>query len=247
MEICTHCDEPIEVAVFDENAHPFCCQGCLTVFRVLQSNGLEDYYKIKSSGGLLRKRAPIQLSRTHFQYLDDPSFLQEYTQLTERNERSVSFYLEGVHCLACLWLIEKMPQLARDVLEAKLDMEKSVVVLTLKPTGKLAQAALALDRLGYRPHPLKKNQKTEALRLREERLQLLRIGVAAAGASNIMLYAVSIYGGAEGDYAAVFNLLTVLFAIPVLSFSAWPFYRTAWMSLRNKEMSIDVPIPPMSG
>ncbi len=242
MEICTHCDEPIEVAVFDDSAHPFCCQGCLTVFKVLQSNGLADYYKIKSSGGLLRKRAPIQLSRTHFQYLDDPSFLQEYTHLTDRNERSISFYLEGIHCLACLWLIEKLPQIAPDVLEAKLDMEKSVVGLTLKPTGKLAQAALALDQLGYRPHPLKKNQKTEALKLREERLQLLRIGVAAAGASNIMLYAVSIYGGAEGSYAAFFNLLTVIFALPVLSFSAWPFYRTAWLSLRNKEMSIDVPI-----
>ena len=242
MEICTHCDGPIEVAILDDDAQPFCCQGCLTVFRVLQSNGLGNYYNIKNSGGLLRKRAPIQLSRTHFQYLDDPSFLQEYTQLNERDERSVSFYLEGIHCLACLWLIEKLPQLEPDVLEAKLDMEKSVVVLTLKPAGKLAQAALALDRLGYRPHPLKKNQKTEALRLREERLQLLRIGVAAAGASNIMLYAVSIYGGAEGNYAAFFNLLTVIFAIPVLSFSAWPFYRTAWMSLRNKEMSIDVPI-----
>ncbi len=247
MEICTHCDEQVEVAVFDDSdeasaGYPFCCQGCLTVYKVLQSNGFGEYYQIKSAGGILRKRAPIQLSRSHFTYLDDSSFLLEYTELNSNNQRLISFYLEGIHCLACLWLIEKLPEIAPDVLEAKLDMENSIVSLTLKAEGKLSQAAIALDRLGYRPHPLKKNQKAEELKKREERLQLLRIGVAAAGASNIMLYAVSIYGGAEGSYAAIFNLLTVLFAIPVLTFSAWPFYRTAWLSLRNKEMSIDVPI-----
>lgn len=212
------------------------------MYEILQANGLGEYYQIKNRGGILRKRAPIQLSRTHFQYLDDPNFLVEYTTLNERGERVISFYLEGIHCLACLWLIEKLPLLAPDVLEAKLDMEKSVVALTLKPDGKLAQAALALDRLGYRPHPLKQNQSSELLKQKEERLQLLRIGVAAAGASNIMLYAVSIYGGAAGNYAAIFNVVTILFALPVLSFSAWPFYRTAWLSMRNREMSIDVPI-----
>jgi heavy metal-(Cd/Co/Hg/Pb/Zn)-translocating P-type ATPase len=230
------------VAVFDENAHAFCCRGCLTVYEILQANGLGEYYQIKNSGGIFRKRGAIQLSRSHFQYLDDPNFLHEYTTLNERGERVISFYLEGIHCLACLWLIEKLPLLAGDVLEAKLDMEKSIVGLTMKPEGKLAQAALALDRLGYRPHPLKQHQTSELLKQKEERLQLLRIGVAAAGASNIMLYAVSIYGGANGNYAAIFNVLTILFALPVLSFSAWPFYRAAWLSLRNREMSIDVPI-----
>jgi heavy metal-(Cd/Co/Hg/Pb/Zn)-translocating P-type ATPase len=242
VEICTHCAEQVHVAVFDENAHAFCCRGCLTVYEILQANGLGEYYQIKNSGGIFRKRGAIQLSRTHFQYLDDPNFLHEYTTLNERGERVISFYLEGIHCLACLWLIEKLPLLAGDVLEAKLDMEKSIVGLTMKPEGKLAQAALALDRLGYRPHPLKQHQTSELLKQKEERLQLLRIGVAAAGASNIMLYAVSIYGGANGNYAAIFNVLTILFALPVLSFSAWPFYRAAWLSLRNREMSIDVPI-----
>lgn len=247
MEFCTHCDEQVQVAVFDDSdeaspGHPFCCQGCLTVYKVLQSNGLGEYYQIKRAGGILRKRTSIQLSRSHFSYLDDSNFLLEYTESNALKQRLISFYLEGIHCLACLWLIEKLPEIVPDVLEAKLDMENSIVSLTLKSDGKLSQAAVALDRLGYRTHPLKKNQKAEELKKREERLQLLRIGVAAAGASNIMLYAVSIYGGAEGRYAAIFNLLTVLFAIPVLTFSAWPFYRTAWLSLRNKEMSIDVPI-----
>jgi cation transport ATPase len=59
---------------------------------------------------------------------------------------------------------------------------------------------------------------------------------------NIMLYAVSIYAGAEGIYAQIFNLLTVIFALPVLFYSATPFYQNAWNALRNRTLSIDIPI-----
>ncbi|MGZ3808886.1 MAG: heavy metal translocating P-type ATPase, partial [Bacteriovorax sp.] len=91
-------------------------------------------------------------------------------------------------------------------------------------------------------HPLKRNQSTHDFKNREERKMLLKIGIAGAGAGNIMLYAVSIYAGASGSYASFFNLLTVLFAMPVLFYSATPFYQNAWNAIRNKTLSIDIPI-----
>ena len=108
--------------------------------------------------------------------------------------------------------------------------------------GKFSQVAHELNQLGYRPHVLKKNQDSHGLKMIEERHFLLRMGVAAAGASNIMLYAVSLYAGAQDTYAKVFNFLTVVFAFPVLTYSAYPFYRNAWHSIKNKNLSIDVPI-----
>lgn len=243
MSVCAHCDEPIQIPVFDENpSTAFCCQGCLTVYHVLQDKGLGEYYDIKRGGAFFKRRSPVQLQTTQFEYLDDPAFLEAYTHVNHSNEREALFFLEGIHCLACLWLIEQLPAFCSEVVLAKLDLEQSVVRLRLTPEAKLSRVALELSRLGYRPHPLKANQSTEKLKISEERWQLLRIGIAAAGASNIMLYAVSIYGGASGTYAEVFNLFTVLFALPVLTFSAWPFYRAAFLAIKNKTMSIDVPI-----
>jgi Cu2+-exporting ATPase/Cu+-exporting ATPase len=246
MSLCTHCDERIQHAVFDETdsqgREPFCCRGCLTVYQLIHEKGLGEYYSIKRSSSTLKARAPVQLNKQMYRYLDDFQFLNEYTYLNSHQERVAEFYLEGVHCLACLWLIERLPDLVPHVQSAKLDMGKSIVTVVLSPAGLLSAVALELSILGYRPHPLKNNETSKYLKLREERWQLLRIGIAAAGASNIMLYAVSLYAGAEEDYGFIFNLLTVLFAIPVLSFSAWPFYQSAWRAIKTKTISIDVPI-----
>ncbi len=246
MDFCLHCDEPAPFPLFSEKdreqANPFCCEGCLTVYGVLHSLGFSDYYKIKAQGEILKPRSPVQESKSKFTYLDDPDFISEYAKRGKQDEIILDFYLEGIHCLACLWLIEKLPEMSPFILSSKLDLEKSIATVMLSKEGKASSVAVLFNQLGYRPHPLKNGQELDDLRLKEERSQLLRIGVAGAAAGNIMLYAVSLYGGASGEHGAFFNLLTVLFAIPVLTYSAFPFYRNAWMGLRNKTLSIDVPI-----
>jgi len=154
----------------------------------------------------------------------------------------MEFYLEGIHCLACLWLIEKIPEFLDSVSSAKLDLERSVVTVVMKKGGNFSDVARELNNLGYRPHPLKKNEDAKALKMKSEREALTRIGIAGAGAGNIMIYAVSLYGGASHEFATLFNNLTVLFAVPVLTYSAFPFYQTAWNALKNKTLSIDIPI-----
>lgn len=244
---CAHCDEIVMSKFYNDewdpdHRYPFCCLGCLTVFEVLKSKGLEEYYVIKKEAGIFRRRSPAEFRDTQYQFLDQQEFLSEYSYLSTNNSQTMEFYLEGIHCLACLWLIEQLPQILHEVIYAKLNMEKSVVTVSISPHGKFSSIAKELNSLGFRPHPLKKNQVSHKLKIQEERQTLMRIGIAAAGASNVMLYAISIYAGASERYAAVFNLLTIVFAIPVLSYSAYPFYVNAWLSLKNKLLSIDVPI-----
>ncbi len=247
MHACTHCHESVERAVYDEIidpnlSTPFCCQGCLTVYQILHQKGFGEYYQIKESAGVLRKRAPVSGQPERFQFLDDQIFLDEYTELDTEGLRVVEIYLEGIHCLACLWLIERMPLMEPQIFNSKLDIERSVVLLKLAPQLKLSEVASLFNNLGYKPHVIKSSEDQRRLKNQEERRELLRIGIAAAGASNIMIYAVSLYAGASDLYAQVFNTLTVLFAIPVMTYSAWGFYQSAWNSLKNKVISIDVPI-----
>lgn len=243
---CVHCDEQAFIPVYQtgdrEHKLPFCCNGCLTVYEVLSGKGLASYYDIKNSSGIFKRRSPVELSKSNFSYLDDERFQDSHCYSTAEGERVMDFYLEGIHCLACLWLIEKMPEFTPGVLRSKLDLEKSVVSITITSEGQFSEVARELDRLGHRPHALDRNEDAKKHHDREERTYLKRIGIAGAAAGNIMIYSVSLYAGATENMAKIFNLLTVAFAVPVFTYSAWPFYQSAWNSLKNKTLSIDIPI-----
>lgn len=245
MSACIHCDQNVVTAYYNDEATsegPFCCRGCLTVYNVIHAKGLAEYYEIKKNVSFFKKRAPVEIKSSQYSYLDDEDFLKEYSYLSLNNESTMEFYLEGIHCLACLWIIEKLPEFVPGIKSSKLNMGRSVVSIVLKSDGKFSRVAHELENLGYRPHPLKMNQDSQDLKTKENRTALLRIGIAGAAAGNIMLYAVSLYAGAGPEYATFFNFLTVLFAVPVLTYCAFPFYKTSWMALKNKSLSIDVPI-----
>lgn len=246
MTLCIHCDENINIALFNDHdiAHkePFCCLGCLTVFNIINHKGFEKYYEIKRQSAIFKRRSPVENRFQQFSFMDLEEFLSDYSYENLHHFKTMEFYLEGIHCLACLWLIEKLPEYLDDVLLCRLDMQRSVVTISLKENGLFSNVARELNNLGYRPHPLKRNQSVHDFKNREARKMLLKIGIAGAGAANIMLYAVSIYAGADGKLAQIFNSLSVAFAIPVLTYSASPFYKNSWNAIKNRTLSIDVPI-----
>lgn len=242
---CTHCDEEVVVAYYStldaKKEKTFCCTGCVTVFEVLHQKGLEEYYQIKKDSEILKRRSPVENSKNQYRYMDDEAFHKEYASV-ENNHLVLEFYLEGIHCLACLWLIEKLPEFLPDVAFARLDMGKSVAIIGLKENGRFSNVARELHTLGYRPHPLKRNEDQKKLETESERTFLKRMAIAAAGSMNIMLYAISIYAGADGLYAEIFGIFTVLFAIPVMTYSAYPFYQSAYYALKKGRLNLDVPI-----
>jgi P-type E1-E2 ATPase len=246
VSACLHCNQEVNKAYFDENdsisTGPFCCQGCMAIFNVIKFKGLSEYYEIKKNISALRNRAPGEIISSKFSYLDDPDFQKVYSYKNSNSLETMEFYLEGIHCLACLWIIEKLPTFVEGVANSKLNMAKSVATVTITPEGRFASVARELASIGYKPHPLKINQTSNDLKIKEERSLLLKIGIAGAAAGNIMLYAVSIYAGAPAFYEKLFNSLTVIFALPVLTYCAYPFYRNSFVALKNRSLSIDVPI-----
>ena len=151
------------------------------------------------------------------------------------NSPTVQFYLEGIHCTACLWLLEKLPELLpNEIATARLDLQKSVITLKFTESGSISRAAEYIDQLGYRPHPIFSSQEGEALELKASRLFLCRTAVAGALAGNIMIFSVAIYTGATGYLKDHFDLITLFLAIPVFTFSAVPIYQNAWNAVANK-------------
>ncbi|MDK9699981.1 MAG: heavy metal translocating P-type ATPase [bacterium] len=243
--LCTHCGTPVpEQLLRPGPSEQFCCNGCATVYGILHGCDLEEYYRLRKELSDDVKR-PAKVTGKDYSGFDDPAFLSQTARKLPGGLLEIELYVEGTHCIACAWLIEKILLEREHARSARLDLGRSVVLIVFDPVAqKLSDFAHALDRIGYPPHPLSDNA-TTSLRDTDRKL-LIRMGVAAAGAGNIMLLAFALYAGEfsgiEPQYASLFRWISLGLALPVVTYAAYPFYLGAWNGLRNKVAAMDLPI-----
>ncbi|MCL4741600.1 MAG: cation-translocating P-type ATPase [Phycisphaerales bacterium] len=243
---CAHCALPVPPGLLEpESERQFCCEACRTVYGVIHGCGLERYYALRESladgtGG------PARTTGAGYEEFDDEAFALAFVREREGGLLSAELFLEGVHCAACVWLVERLPRLVPGVAEARLDLGRSLVRVSWDPARvRLSEIARALDRLGYAPHPARDARARDAAR-REDRRFLVRIAVAGAIAGNCMLLALALYSGMvsgiEGEFRQFFRWISL--GLGLLSL-AWPgrvFFRGAIASLVSRAPRLDLPI-----
>lgn len=218
--LCVHCGTAVPEHRKGGPGEAYCCAGCETLAAVFRGASL-----------------PKGTSGEDYAYLDDADFRRLYGA----NDGAIDFYLEGVHCSACVWLVDRLPQAVPGVKSAALDLSRSVAHITVAPGGSLAEAARRLESFGFRPHAVKDGD-AELLQKKENRKLLTRLGVAAASVMNLMLFAIALYSGAGQEWGVYFAWASFAFYLPIVFYSAVPFYASTFASLRARRMSIDVPI-----
>ncbi len=245
--VCIHCGNPLKS---DYGSAQFCCHGCETVFAVLKERGWNTYYDLKSTGMCVRKRAPVDIQiADDLKYLDQPDFIKTYGKSVPLNDENLGqrvgtqilFYVEGVHCVACIWLLEKVRDWIEGVYNIRIDLGQAVATVVIEPNGSIAAVANEFVKLGYKPHPIQRGQ-ASALQEQENRTHLIRMGVAGACMMNLMLMAVPLYAGVAGPFAHLFRYISLPLFLPVFFYSAVPFYKSAWSAIRARTVSIDIPI-----
>ncbi len=238
--VCLHCGSPVFDALNFDTRGSFCCAGCKFVYEFMQDQGLTKFYELREANPP-SSYSPIKISDAgdaNFEHFDDVEFLRSKSEDGSR----VRFYLKGMNCAACVWLLEKLPDFCPDAKSARVNLAASTIEVERNPSGTFSAIAQMLNRLGYRPHPLREDESSARLQNHEQREDLIRIGIAAALTGNIMILTVSLYGGASGILERQFHWLSALLALPVLTYCAWPFYKSSFFSLRAGRLNIDVPI-----
>lgn len=244
---CIHCNEPITGTIikYEDDSGPFCCVGCSSVYHILKSNNLSEYYQILNDNSdqsvSFKYRDKNYKQTISYLYLDDLAFENEFVQFNHTS-KTLKLYLEGVHCVACLWLIEKLPQLHSFVQFSHLDFSNSLTQITIDKNANFSSVAKTLHQLGYPSHPIKTDQHADDLKKKETRKDILRIGVAGACMGNIMLFSLSNYSGAAESWKILFNKLSFAFIIPVIFYSAKPFFTSALSGIKKRNINIDQPI-----
>lgn len=240
LQFCKHCNDKITTTKVVSGTDIFCCTGCKTVYSILNSTGLNDFYKIRSQEKFCP--TPITKKINSFNYMDDQNFSKEFSVDVNQDESVYKFYLEGIHCMACIWLIEKTPEFLDGLLSARLNITDSTAEFKISKKLPPSQLAQTLQSIGYYPHPIALGDNAKKFQAQEDRSEILRIGIAAAAMGNVMVYAVSNYAGADGLYKIIFNWLCFILSIPVVLYSALPFYKTSLQAIKLKTISIDIPI-----
>lgn len=242
---CAHCGLAVPAGLLREGEkEQFCCSGCRQVHALVKEWGFDQYYRlVDQQRGTLE---PAQVTGRSFEDFDDPQLQAEATEAVAGERCRTRLYLEGVHCPACVWLVERLPAALPGVDEIRLNLGSAVAEVTWKPGAtKLSAVGRALDRLGYTPHVHRAARLQEARRA-EDRTALARLGVAAACAMNLMFLSGALYAGEysgmASKYEAFFRWFSLAVSVPVAFFSARPFFRTALAAVKARTVHIHLPI-----
>ncbi len=222
----------------------FCCDGCSSVFAILHFAGLDDYYKYRASSEVAQPSP--RPSRRKFEELDELEFQAQHCTVRGDGVASIEFFLEGVHCSACVWLVERLTRVAPAVMESRFDLSRSTLRVAWRTEqASLSAVARALDSLGYCPHPTSSSSLAEDQR-KGDRALLLRLGLAGAAAGNVMLMALALYSGKfsgmGSEYQTLFRWGSLLIATPTVFWTGDVFFRGGVAALRTRTPHMDLPV-----
>ena len=238
---CYHCgdDCPNELIKIDDKF--FCCNGCKTVYEILNQNELCNYYNINSNPGV----SPRQLITSKFDYLDDENTINKLIDFSEGNLTKVTFDIPQMHCSSCIWLLENLYKLDNGVNNSRVDfLKKKLTVSFNNEKMSLKRLVKLLASIGYEPQILLDNETTEVHNDRKKKLYY-KTGIAGFCFLNIMLFSFPEYLGIDLSDALLKNFfiyLNLFLSLPVLFYSAWEYFGSALKGLRKKIINIDFPI-----
>ncbi len=243
---CTHCGDLVPEQ-YREDREPdtpiFCCGGCEAVYFTIHELGLANFYELRQDNS---QAQPVGDFRSEFEEFDSDYFIEHDTEAVGEGLRRVTFLVRGIHCAACVWLLEKLPRLADGLEELRADFSRETVTLVYDPeVTTLANLANSLERLGYRPYPYRQRESDRIAR-QEDRDQLTKIAVTGAIFGNVMLISAALYSGffsgIDASYWTFFRVLCLLLAIPATLWGGETFFRGAIQSLRHGFLHMDLPI-----
>ncbi|NBS11285.1 MAG: heavy metal translocating P-type ATPase [Gammaproteobacteria bacterium] len=241
---CFHCGE----ACLDETHHrtvenrgvSLCCHGCAAALDWIQAQGLDRFYAYRD-----RPTAKPE-ERADWSLFDDPGFIQAYTFPLPEGVVELELSIPQIRCAACTWLLERILAATEGVIASHAHLARQTLTLRYRPdTLKLAPLLAQLDGLGYSATVLT-DEKARHDRRQARRQLLKRIGVAGLGSMQVMMFATALYVGdtkfIEEGQRQFLRWVSLLVSIPVLFYSAAPFFQGAFRDLRHRTLGMDVPV-----
>ncbi|WP_251358165.1 heavy metal translocating P-type ATPase [Kangiella sp. TOML190] len=220
----------------------FCCMGCYSIAETIIANGLDDYYKFRTTTAPKAE----SLVPESLQIFDQAEVQASFTKDASAKQKRIELLCSNLQCSACSWLIEKRLQDAKGVIKVTSNITEQTIMLEWdNQQCQLSELLTLLHELGYPAKPYRADD-AQALQQQQNKLWLKRLGLAGLGMMQVMMYAVALYIGAFDNidigHRNFLRWVSFLVATPVLLYSGFPFFQSAYRALKNRRLNMDVPI-----
>ncbi|AAN55393.1 cadmium-translocating P-type ATPase [Shewanella oneidensis MR-1] len=246
---CFHCNEPVLtgtqfVTQINDRDELMCCPGCQAVSQAIVDAGLLSYYKFRTEPGN-KQTALVPEALNQFSAYDLPEVQQDFVH-SEDNSDSVSLSIDGITCAACAWLIEHKVKQLSGVRQVMVNSTTQRAMISWdKQQVKLSDILGQISRIGYQAAPYQVDEQ-ELTTKQNSRKFLLRLGLAGFATMQVMMFALALYTGYFTDldvqYRDYFRWVSMIFATPVVLYSAQPFYFSAIRTLLSGKLNMDVSV-----
>jgi len=235
-ELCRHCGAPLAAGPKDGPVDGYCCRGCAAAHALIEQSGLGAFYR------------RLELKAGERALKPEPHDAAALT-LNVRGEKdgwALDLMVDGLHCAACVWLIETLLSRQPEVTAGRVNFSTRRLALRWRGERERGPALVALiESLGFRLTPFDP-KKLSAATDRTARELIRCLAVAGFAAGNVMLLSVSVWAGHDGGMGTatrdLLHWLSALIALPALLYAGRPFFRSAAGALRRGRTNMDVPI-----
>lgn len=238
--LCFHCGQACEAETWWHEEKPFCCNGCKTVFEILNASNLCEYYSLDKTPG-------IPISKTYeqdFAYLDEGAIRKKLLSFDSQEFAKVIFSIPSIHCVSCIWLLENLKRLDAGVLRSEVNFPRKTVTIDFNPQKiKLSRAVALLSSIGYVPN-IDLGEKRDSKKASDKSL-VYKLAIAGFCFGNVMLFSFPEYLGldhSDHELIGIFSGLNLILSWPVFFYSGIGYLQSGFKSFKQKQINIDVPI-----
>ena len=237
---CYHCGNTCDETIENLGDKAFCCMGCKTVYELLSSCDMDNYYDLENHPGI----SPENFRNDAFAYLETEEIKETLLEFSGDGVEVIQWFLPEIHCSSCIWLLENLNRLQEGVKNAQVNFPKKTIRIVYEPE-KISMRELAelLTGIGYKPEinlsdtEEKENTNNKAL--------LYKLGIAGFSFGNTMFVSLPEYlngNWMDSELKELFGYMSLLLAIPVFFYSGQEYLISAWKGIRQRYINIDVPV-----
>ena len=244
---CFHCGLPVPDGAqypiqYEGQTREACCRGCQAVAQTIIDSGQGAYYTHRTALPATPREAEAELAQLGL--YDLPEIQESFVKVEAENIREAALILENIVCAACIWLNERHIAALPGVLSVEINYAtRRARVRWDNSRIPLSAILKAVSDIGYIAHPFDPGRSDDIHR-RERNTAIKRLAIAGLGMMQVMMYALPTYTATDmtDDIRLLMSWASLILTIPVVVYSAWPFFLGAWRDLKRRMLGMDVPV-----
>jgi len=227
---------------FEGNTQQACCRGCQAVAQTIIDSGQGAYYTHRTALPATPREAEAELAQLGL--YDLPEIQESFVRVEAEHIREAALILENIVCAACIWLNERHIAALPGVLSVEINYAtRRARVRWDNSRIQLSAILKAVSDIGYIAHPFDPGRSDDIYK-RERNTAIKRLAIAGLGMMQVMMYALPSYTATDmtDDIRLLMRWASLVLTIPVVLYSAWPFFIGAWRDLKRRTLGMDVPV-----